>query len=82
MVQVVSSIVTLAALIFACGSAAHSHNDFWGLHPSSSGDAPDDSDDDRDCTSEAVFLHGTFACAACFMLMVRLSVPLRVCCNA
>jgi hypothetical protein len=70
--QVVSGLVTLVALILACGSAASSHNDFWGLSLSGSGEATfvDDAEDGA-FASEALFLHGTFVCATCFMLMVR-----------
>lgn len=64
-----SFIFTIISLVIACLSTASSHREVIGMS-SQRHEADADSNEDNDAPPyDAVFLHFTFTCATCFMLM-------------
>jgi Serine incorporator (Serinc) len=65
--QVVSFLITIASLMAACFSTASSHREVMG-RSLEAGQGADPADEDAR-PYDAVFLHFTFTCATCFVLM-------------
>lgn len=62
-----SFVFTIISLVIACLSTANSHHEVMGQ--SSQRQDADASEDEDTPPFDAIFLHFTFVCAACFMLM-------------
>lgn len=66
---VTSFILTMVSLVVACASTAQSHSEVMGVSPHSAASEASADADDSAPPYDAVYLHFTFMCATCFMIM-------------